>query len=309
MVNLTGYLQPGDNLLAIQVSNGANERGNTPAGLLARLVLQGADGKTTELVTDPSWKTQRGNLPGWRALAFDDAAWPAAVVQAKFGEGPWGAIGEATQSAGQVVSPMLRTSFQVAKPVRAAELSICGLGYHELYLDGRKVGDHVLDPAITQYDKRSLYVTHDVTAQLRPGRHALGVQLANGEYNQWVPDAWGFQRAPWLASPRLRLQLDIELTDGTRQRVVSDGSWKQSSGPLTFDLTRLGVDYDARLEKPGWATATFDDKAWQPAALVAAPTEKLSAQRSEPIKVMRTMAVAKWTEAKPGVWVDRKSVV
>ncbi|MBI5832775.1 MAG: family 78 glycoside hydrolase catalytic domain [Armatimonadetes bacterium] len=303
LVDLSAGLRAGENVLAVQAVNGANESGITPAGVLARLVMETADGKSTELVTDAAWKASSRAAAGWRAPGFDDSAWPAAVVQVKVGEQPWGPIADATQAAGAAVSPMLRRPFAVAKALRAAQVSVCGLGYHELYLDGKKVGDHVLDPAITQYDKRALYVTHDLTPLLRPGRHALGVQLANGEFNQWVSDAWSFHRAPWLSSPRLRLQLDLEYTDGSREQVVSDGSWKQANGPLTFDLTRVGTTWDARLEQPGWATAAFDDKAWQPATEVNGPTGVLRAQRAEPIKIVRTLPVAKWTEPKPGVWL------
>jgi alpha-L-rhamnosidase len=59
-------------------------------------------------------------------------------------------------------SPMLRKSFTLAKPVKDAQVSICGLGYYEMFLNGAKVGDHVLDPAWTCYHKNALYVTYDM---------------------------------------------------------------------------------------------------------------------------------------------------
>ncbi len=114
---------------------------------------------------------------------------------------------------------------------------------------------------------------------------------------------WSFHRAPWLGPPRLKLQLDLEYADGGRERVVSDGSWKRADGPVTFDLTRVGVSYDARREQPGWATAAFDDRAWQAVTVGGGPTGALRAQRAEPIRVVRTLPVARWAEPRPGVWV------
>jgi alpha-L-rhamnosidase len=301
--DLTPYLRAGDNVLAVVAVNQNNGNLPTPGGLAARLVLEAADGQTTEVRSDATWKVADKQQPGWRTATFDDSAWPAAKVLGKVGGQPWGGRFEYPQSTSVRPSPLLRKVFTVARPVRAAQVSVCGLGYHELHLDGAKVGDSVLEPAITQYDKRALYVTHDLTDRLTPGRHAFGVQLANGVYNQWVSDAWSFHRAPWLAPPALLLQLDLEYADGGREQVVSDETWRLATGPVTFDLLRVGVSYDARLERPGWATATYDDREWQPAQLVPGPKGVLAAQRSEPVKVMRTLPAKSVKEVKPGVLV------
>ena len=186
-------------------------------------------------------------------------------------------------------SPMLRKSFTLSKPVRQAQLSICGLGYYELFLNGAKVGDHVLDPAWTCYHKNALYVTYDISNALKQGGNALGVQLANGVYNQESRDLWRFQNAAWRAFPQMLLQLDITCDDGTKQRIVSDETWKVSDGPLCWDQLRMGVTYDARREHPGWDQANFDDSAWQPAVLREGVKGKLAAQVCEPIKVMKTL--------------------
>ena len=186
-------------------------------------------------------------------------------------------------------SPMLRKSFTLSKPVKEAQVSICGLGYYELFLNGAKVGDHVLDPAWTCYHKNALYVTYDLSKVLKPGANALGVQLANGIYNQEFGDPWGFKTALWRAFPQMLLQIDVTFTDGTKQRLVSDETWKASDGPIYWDQLRMGVMYDARREHPGWSQAGFDDSAWQPAILREGVKGKLAAQVCEPIKVMKTL--------------------
>lgn len=186
-------------------------------------------------------------------------------------------------------SPLLRRSFTLAKPVMDAQVSICGLGYYELFLNGAKVGDHVLDPAWTCYHKNALYVTYNISKDLKQGANALGVQLANGIYNQEFGDPWGFKTAQWRAFPQMLLQLDITFTDGTKQRVVSDETWKVSDGPIYWDQLRMGVMYDARREHPGWSLAGFDDSGWQSAILREGVKGNLAAQVSEPIKVMKTL--------------------
>jgi alpha-L-rhamnosidase len=186
-------------------------------------------------------------------------------------------------------SPMLRKSFTISKPVKEAQVSICGLGYYEMFLNGSKVGDHVLDPTWTSYHKNALYVTYDISETLKKGANALGVQLANGVYNQEFGDAWNFQKAPWRAFPQMLLQLDIVYTDGTKKRIVSEESWKVSTGPIYWDQLRMGVMYDARREHPGWSTAKFNDSGWKPAVIREGIKGKLTAQMSEPTKVMKTL--------------------
>ena len=193
-------------------------------------------------------------------------------------------------------SPMLRKAFKLEKKIRSAQVSICGLGYYEMYLNGSKVGDHVLDPTWTTYHKSAHYVTYDISKELKKGGNALGVQLANGVYNQGFRDAWNFEKAPWRAFPQMLLQLDVVYDDGSKESIVSDETWKASIGPITWDQLRMGVMYDARLEQPGWATADFDDSKWTPALLREGITGKLSAQMCEPIKVMKTLEANNITE-------------
>lgn len=77
-------------------------------------------------------------------------------------------------------SPLLRKSIHISKSIQSAQVRICGLGLYELYLNGNKVGDRVLDPAQTSYDKRAFYVVHDVSEELQQGDNALGIMLGNG---------------------------------------------------------------------------------------------------------------------------------
>lgn len=283
-VDLTKTVTAGANILEVQAENNGDF-----AGLIGRIKIVPEQGASVEIVTDASWESsQKNDPPRWQ---------PAKAIGAH-GMAPWGKLtgfgkGQPSKSLNSRNSPMLRKSFTLAKPVRHAQVSICGLGYYELFLNGAKVGDHVLDPAWTSYHKNALYITYDISNALKPGGNALGVQLANGVYNQEFADAWNFQKAPWRAFPQMLLQLDVVYADGTGERIVSDESWKASAGPIYWDQLRMGVMYDARREQPGWSTATFDDSAWEPAILREGVKGRLAAQVCEPIKVMETLKPVK----------------
>ncbi len=181
----------------------------------------------------------------------------------------------------------LRKEFTLMGRVKRARAYIAGLGYYELRLNGRKAGNHVLDPAWTTYDKRVLYVTYDITSYVREGANAVAVTLGNG----------------WYKARALLLQLNVEFEDGTTASVVSDASWKAADGPIFEDSVYNGESYDARRETPGWDRAGFDDKDWPAAEAVKAPAGVLSAQMMPAIQVIDTLVPLGMTNPKPGVYV------
>lgn len=186
-------------------------------------------------------------------------------------------------------APLLRTTFDVGKPVARARLYGTGLGFHELFLNGQKVGDQVLSPVFTQYEKRVCYLVHDVTAQLREGRNALGAMLGNGWYNQHAREVWQLHRAAWRDRPKLLCLLAIEFTDGTRQIVASGPEWRVAHGPIRYDGIRNGETYDAREERTGWTRVDFDDAAWPRAALAEPPAGELAWEGMPPVRVIETL--------------------
>ena len=181
---------------------------------------------------------------------------------------------------------LLRKEINVAKPVLRATVYLSGLGWSELSINGNKVSDSVLSPEFTDYNKRVPYVVHDVTDCLKQGANAIGVVLGNGfsatpnlGYLKWYGNG---------GSPRLLLQMDIEYADGTRQRAASDESWKWSTGAITFNDLWVGEQIDARLAKPGWDCAGFNDADWHPALNVSAPRGKMFARTIPPIRVLES---------------------
>ena len=189
-------------------------------------------------------------------------------------------------------APFFRKTFDYQGTTHNAKVHICGLGYYELYLNGQKVGDHVLDPVVTHYDQRARYVTYDITEHLVQGKNTFGVILGNGWYNSHTSEVWHFDKVSWRDYPKLLLQCVID----HKTVICSDASWKTACGPILFDGLRNGETYDARLELDGWSSPDYDESKWEKVAQVSGPGGILQPQTMPPCKVVKTLTVAKqWT--------------
>lgn len=178
-------------------------------------------------------------------------------------------------------APLLRREFHLETDPTSATLTISGLGFFEAWINGRRVRDHVLDPAQTDYELRVFYLSHDVTGLVQKGANALGVILGNGWFNQdrvWGPHGLAY------GEPRLLVELNIRLADGRHAVIISDQSWSCAPGPITENNIYAGETYDARLERPGWTQAAFDDSTWRPAILMPSPGGRLQRQIIPPIR-------------------------
>lgn len=199
---------------------------------------------------------------------------------------------------------LLRKETELPKAVRLATLFVCGLGLYEMEINGERVGNRLLEPAHTHYDHRVFYQVYDASALIKKGRNALGVTLGNGWYHIPTDDLFGNARAAWRGAPKLRLRLEIEFEDGTRQAVTSDASWKWSTGAITFNCLRGGEDVDARHEKAGWSKPGYDDRAWQAVTQVPPPKGKLVPELLYPVRRVGTAKAVKIERGKtPGEWI------
>lgn len=210
--------------------------------------------------------------------------------------------GKKDKYTGNNVLPLLRKTFIVNKPVKKATVFVCGLGQFELSVNGKRLGDHFLDPGWTKYDQQALYVPFDVTKEVKKGGNAIGVLLGNGFY--YIPPVPGrFRKLKGaFGFPKMICRLAIEYADGSTEDVVSDASWKTAASPVTFSSIYGGEDYDAGREQKGWDNYRFNDEAWKAVVTVDGPP-LLNAQTAEPLKVMQTFAPQKITELKSGTWV------
>ena len=236
------------------------------------------------------WKVRVWDGGGKASPFSKPATFEMGLLKKSDWQGKWIGAGK------EISSPLLRKTFEIASKVKRARVYVSGLGWYELYINGRKVGDHVLDPATTDYHKRTLYVTYDVTDRLREGPNAVGVMLGNGWYCEPGRRKYG-------DSPRLLLQMHVEFTDGSATSIKTDQTWKTSGGPITRNDIYGGETYDARLEKPGWAAAGYDDAGWNRAAIKESPRGRLQSQLMPAIKVNRTIKPVRFTNPKPGIYV------
>lgn len=187
------------------------------------------------------------------------------------------------------VAPLLRREFDVRADMKRARLYITALGVYEAYLNGERIGDHVMDPGWTSYRHRLLYQTFDVTKQLHEGRNALGAMLGDG----WFRGRLGFgggRRNLYGDHLALLAQLEITYGDGTSERLVTDDKWLAATGPIRSSDIYDGESYDARLERPGWANAGYGEEDWTRVRVIDWDLQTLIAPLGPPVR--RTELVA-----------------
>ena len=226
--------------------------------------------------------------PGSWSMALDDSEWTASWIGEDAISNPGESAGSDKDAMTRLAARYLRKEFSADKTVSRAMLYISGLGVYEAYLNGEKIGDDVLAPGLSQYDKRVYYNVYDVTEMLASGKNTLGVILGNGRYfaMRWK----SMQNLKTFGLPSLLAQLNIEYSDGTKAVVASDGSWKVNSrGPIVANNEFDGEEYDARLEFEGWDKNGFDDSGWKTVDMMDAPKGRLSAQQNPNIRIQETI--------------------
>lgn len=296
--DITTRLEPGQTY--VLGLTGRNPQPGKPAAVVGRLRVQFEDGPPLVIATDDQWKVADRDEPGWDQPHFDDRHWASARIVGPVGMHPWGPVMTAEDR--RLPARWLRKEFHLARPVRRALIHWSGLGLSELYLNGQRVGDAVLAPALSHYDRRVFYLSHEVTSLLRPGPNAIGAVLGNGRF--YADRSRVYAGTLSYGFPQLLLHLRIEHPDGSVTRIVSDLSWRLTDqGPIRSNSEFDGEEYDARREWPGWAKPGFDDSSWEPARSMPAPSGMLVAQPIEPIRVNQQLSPLAITEPRPGVFI------
>src|SRR3954470_22143339 len=182
---------------------------------------------------------------------------------------------------------LLRKEFNLKPGITSARIYGTGVGLYELYLNGERVGDELLAPGWTSYHKRLQYQTYNVTEQLQDGSNALGIILADGWYKGNLVrennrNIYGDSRAVFF-------QIHVTYTDGTEEVIVTDNTWKASTGPILFSEIYHGETYDARLEKKGWSSPNFNDLDWIGTIIQEMPITHLVAQENVPTRVTEVL--------------------
>jgi len=210
-------------------------------------------------------------IASWQMGLLTPADWKAQWITPGFTEG-----------SPEQPSPIFRKEFRIAKKVRSAIAYITAHGLYEAQINGQRVGNAYLTPGWTSYNKRLQYQAYDVTPLLQQGDNAVGATLGSGWYRGHV----GYDPTPNIYGKdiALLLQLQITYTDGSTATVVSDDSWKSSTGAIRSSEIYYGETIDARKEQKGWARPGFNDKSWDGVAVKDFAKNTLIATINEPVK-------------------------
>lgn len=227
------------------------------------------------------WSVQIWNENSSPSKWSDVASFETGMMEPKNWHGDW--ISD-TRDVNLKPAPWFRKEFTASKTIQSARAYIAVGGLFELYVNGQKAGNHRLDPMYTRFDRRILYVAHDVTEMVSEGKNAVGVLLGNGWYNHQSTAVWYFHEAPWRARPKFCMDLHITYTDSTKEIISSGTDWKTALSDVVFNSIYTAEHQDARLKQPGWNKPGFDDSGWKNAIPVSAPSNNIVAQNLHPIR-------------------------
>jgi alpha-L-rhamnosidase len=265
---------------------GANAGSKTTTAALAALVkITRSNGATMRFPTNEHWKA-----------SLDKASrWQSAHVVADLTNQRLGDPGELPQPAAY-----LRRTLALTKTVRSARLYVTALGSYRVFLNGSQVGGDVLTPDFTDYRKRVLYQTYDVTSLLVKGDNVISALLGDGWYGSgltWI----GMHFFP--PPDRFVAQLELDYADGSQGTVVTDDSWKAAASPILRSDIYAGEVYDGRLEQTGWEKPGFDESNWKPAVIADAPAIAVSSQITAPARVIASLEPKHVTPVASGAYI------
>ena len=245
-------------------------------------VLQEYAGKPLESGKRYFWKVKIWDASGKESAWSETASWQTGYQPADW-QAKW--MEADKQPDPKKVQPgfLFRKEFAVKGNIASAVVYVTSYGLYKLHLNGQKVGNEELTPGWTSYNKRLQYQMYDVTNQLKAGKNALGAMLGEGWYKTVL--GWSDNRNFYGERTALLCQLSITYADGSRQTVVSDGTWKSTTeGAVRSSEIYNGEVYDARMEQKGWDMVGFNDKNWRKTIVAKRPFANLIASEGVPVR-------------------------
>ena len=185
-------------------------------------------------------------------------------------------------------APYFRREINISNPVRSARAYIAAAGLFECHINGQRVGNERLEPAYTRFDRRTLYITKDITSLLQQGGNAIGIILGNGWYNHQSTAVWNFHIAPWRQRPAFCMDIRITYADGSVETIATNKEWKTTTaGHIIFNSIYTAEHHDANKELTGWTTTSYNDSAWKAVRFRSAPSGNIVAETMHPIRFTR----------------------
>ncbi len=196
-----------------------------------------------------------------------------------------------------------RNEFKTARAVKQARLYATAKGAYEIFINGEKIGNEHFAPGWTAYHDRIDTMTYDVTKQIKAGKNAIGATLGTAWYAGEI--WWHHDKAVKGQQPELLVQLELIYEDGSKERIVTDGQWKETGdGPILYSGIYDGEEYDARKEMAGWNRVGFDDAAWKNPLVNSELGDARLTPKSLPLVVVKQeLKAVEITEPEPGRFV------
>ncbi len=225
------------------------------------------------------WDNQN-HITDWSPVAF----WETGLLNKSDWKASWIEPVMTADARVEEPCPLIRKTFKLKKAVRSARLYITSHGIYELEINGKKPNGWLFTPGWTSYNKHLQYQSYDLTPMLQTGNNAIGVILGNGWYRGDL--GWSHNRNLYGNQLGLLAQLNVEYTDGSKEVIKTDKTWKFAKSAILMSEIYHGERYDARLEIPGWSTPEFADAGWKPVVVKDFSLDNLAAQSAPPVERM-----------------------
>lgn len=244
------------------------------------------------------WKVrvwdEQGRVSPWSEPAF----WSMGILARRGWRAKW--IGRKAETGVNLQpSPFFRKEFELKSNVKRAMVYATALGLYDLRLNGDRIGD-LFAPGWTDYETRVQIQTYDITDKVAEGANAIGVILGAG----WYAGTVGFIADKIYGErPFLSLQMTVEYEDGTKERIITDGSWKTARGPIDYSDMILGESYDAARELTGWDRAGYADAGWEEPDIRPGYNGLLTAAMEPPVRITKTMRPLSLRKTEAGTYI------
>jgi len=217
------------------------------------------------------------------------------------GLAPDQSIPEAAALEALLPASLFRCSFSVDREVSRARLYATARGVYEPRLNGTRVGDQVLAPGWTDYNRRIQVQVFDVTEAIVAGENVFGAEVGTGWYAGYV--GWRHSCRHYGTVPQLLMQLHLDFADGSSEVVATGPEWCSSTGAVRYSDFIMGEFRDARLEPVGWDAPGFDAAAWTPVRISNINAVPLVAEPSPPVRALEEIEPVGIVEHTPGVQI------
>ena len=231
------------------------------------------------------WQVRTWDNKGKSALWSPPAFWQMGLLNTSDWKAKWIVPGYIEDSVMRP-SPLFRKEFSANKKIVSATAYITSHGLYEATINGQRIGDAYLTPGWTSYKNRLQYQAYDVTDLIKNGANAIGVTLGNGWYRGVI--GFGDNINVYGKDIALLFQVNITYSDGSTDVVISDDSWKSSTGEIRYAEIYNGETDDARDKKIGWTLPGYDDTKWSGVTIADYSKNVLVATQNEPVKKHET---------------------